>query len=63
MRTTTPSRNREFWVDKFETNTARDARVQAALREQGYRVLVVWECETQDVRATNRLRRRLQGLA
>jgi DNA mismatch endonuclease (patch repair protein) len=47
-RTTTPSRNREFWLQKFDANVARDARVQAALRADGYRVAVVWECETAD---------------
>ncbi|MCC6998053.1 MAG: DNA mismatch endonuclease Vsr [Deltaproteobacteria bacterium] len=47
-RTTTPRRNREFWVAKFEANVARDARVQSELRRLGYAVLVLWECEIQD---------------
>lgn len=55
-RATTPSRNREFWLHKFDANVARDARVQAALREQGYRVVVVWECETEDVSRREMLR-------
>lgn len=59
-RATTPSRNREFWRQKFEANMARDARVQAALREQSYRVLVVWECEAEE--ASLRLRRSLERL-
>ncbi|AKT41823.1 uncharacterized protein CMC5_060340 [Chondromyces crocatus] len=45
-RTTTPTRNREFWLAKFETNVARDARVVDELRQRAYAVLVVWECET-----------------
>ena len=61
-RTTTPSRNREFWLQKFDTNVARDARVQTALREQGYRVLVVWECDTEDVGRLKTLRRELAKL-
>ena len=61
-RTTTPSRNREFWLRKFDANVARDARVQAALRKQGYRVLVVWECETEDVSRLKTLRRALAKL-
>jgi DNA mismatch endonuclease (patch repair protein) len=61
-RATTPSRNREFWLQKFDANVARDARVQAALREQGYRVLVVWECETEDVSRLKTLRRALAKL-
>jgi DNA mismatch endonuclease (patch repair protein) len=47
-RTTTPTRNREFWMAKFEANVARDSRVQTALRSAGFRVLVVWECEIED---------------
>jgi DNA mismatch endonuclease, patch repair protein len=44
-RTTTPKRNRRFWEKKFEANVARDARCQRQLAEQGWRVVVVWECE------------------
>lgn len=61
-RTTTPSRNREFWLQKFDANVARDARVQSALRAQGYRVLVVWECETEGVTRLKMLRRVLAKL-
>ncbi|HEY4093583.1 MAG TPA: DNA mismatch endonuclease Vsr [Luteibacter sp.] len=42
---TTPKSNTAFWVEKFEKNVARDARVAAQLEEQGWRVLVAWECE------------------
>jgi DNA mismatch endonuclease, patch repair protein len=46
-RTTTPSRNREFWTTKFDANVQRDARAIAALEERNYDVLVIWECETE----------------
>lgn len=45
-RTTTPKRNRAFWESKFEANVRRDRRVQKALRDEGFTVLVVWECDT-----------------
>ncbi len=45
---TTPKRNREFWVAKFEANITRDARAVAKLKELGYRVVTIWECETRD---------------
>jgi DNA mismatch endonuclease (patch repair protein) len=61
-RATTPSRNRDFWLQKFEANAARDVRVQAALREHGYRVVVVWECETEDVTHLRVLRGALKKL-
>jgi DNA mismatch endonuclease (patch repair protein) len=47
-RTTTPKRNREFWLAKFEANVARDDRVVEALRSRGFEVAVIWECETQN---------------
>jgi DNA mismatch endonuclease (patch repair protein) len=45
-RTTTPSRNRDFWVAKFEANKARDRRAIEMLRALGFSVCVLWECET-----------------
>ncbi len=57
-RTTTPSTRREFWEAKFAANTARDRRKEEALRAAGWRVLVVWECETKG-RAAARLPERL----
>jgi DNA mismatch endonuclease (patch repair protein) len=35
--------NRAFWKEKMETNTARDRRVNRTLREDGWRVLRIWE--------------------
>ena len=35
-----------FWTEKFAANVARDARQEAALKALGWRVLVIWECET-----------------
>ena len=40
-----PSSNREYWVPKIERNVARDARNQQALKDLGWNVLVVWECQ------------------
>ncbi|MDA8021151.1 MAG: very short patch repair endonuclease [Thermoanaerobaculia bacterium] len=50
-RATTPKRNREFWMEKFEANQARDRRVADKLRNRGFTVLTVWECETRDLEA------------
>jgi DNA mismatch endonuclease (patch repair protein) len=44
-RATIPKRNRDFWEAKFAANRERDARAVSALEAQGYRVVVVWECE------------------
>ncbi len=59
IRTTTPTRNREFWLDKFEANRRRDRRKTRLLRAMGFRVLTVWECQTSD---QVRLRQRLTKL-
>lgn len=40
-----PKTKLDFWLTKLEGNRARDARKVAALEQQGWRVLVVWECE------------------
>jgi DNA mismatch endonuclease (patch repair protein) len=45
-RTTTPKRNRAFWLAKFRANMERDRRKSRALRSSGVDVLVIWECET-----------------
>lgn len=39
-----PSTRRDFWSAKIEANRVRDTRAFAALREAGWRTLVVWEC-------------------
>ena len=43
-RATLPKSNALFWSEKFAANRRRDARAIRALRAQGYRVMVIWEC-------------------
>jgi DNA mismatch endonuclease (patch repair protein) len=40
-----PGTNSTFWAIKVATNQARDKRNQRALRQAGWRVLRVWECQ------------------
>lgn len=40
-----PETNAEMWAEKFRKNMARDSRDQTALREKGWNVVVLWECE------------------
>ena len=44
----TPQTRVRFWEDKFEGNVVRDRRNEKALQELGWRVMVIWECETKD---------------
>ena len=40
-----PKSRSEFWQAKFDANKARDARNRAALKELGWRVVTIRECE------------------
>lgn len=54
----TPKSRVRFWQRKFDANVARDHRTTRALRARGWRVIVVWECQTRDAtRLTARLAR------
>lgn len=39
-----PSTNREFWQAKFQANVMRDRRIRMQLEDEGWQVLIVWEC-------------------
>ena len=45
---TVPSSNTEFWTTKFAANVERDARKTRELEDAGWRVAVIWECETRN---------------
>lgn len=45
---TTPKTRTEFWTEKFQANVLRDMRKTTALLDMGWKVLLVWECETLD---------------
>lgn len=40
-----PSSNVEYWSKKINRNVERDAQNIALLTEQGWRVLIIWECQ------------------
>ncbi len=45
---TMPKSRIDFWQDKFRRNVERDTRVKTQLEDMGWKVVVVWECETRD---------------
>lgn len=53
-----PKSNRRYWLPKLKRNTLRDAQHTGKLRRSGWKLLVIWECQTKnaDVLA-NRIRR------
>jgi DNA mismatch endonuclease Vsr len=50
-RATVPKSNRKFWMAKFRDNKRRDARCINRLRRDGYRVVLIWECQENRIRS------------
>jgi DNA mismatch endonuclease (patch repair protein) len=44
-----PTTNEEFWNEKLDENIKRDKRYYRESRKLGWKVLVVWECETKNI--------------
>ena len=47
-KSTMPATRVEYWAQKFQRNVQRDVLSEALLCQQGWRMLVIWECETKD---------------
>lgn len=43
-----PKTNVDYWQKKIARNKTRDSANEAALQAQGWRVLVIWECQIKD---------------
>lgn len=43
---TLPKQNSTFWITKLQRNVERDKEEKLALEKVGWKVIVVWECET-----------------
>lgn len=41
-----PATNKSFWNKKLDANIERDKNIRNELRRMGWRLLVVWQCET-----------------
>jgi len=46
-----PKSNTGYWNEKLARNVARDEKNRQMLEDAGWRVLVIWECETCDIPA------------
>lgn len=57
---TIPKSRTDFWTHKLLRNVQRDKEQQVALKESGWDVLILWECELQDRLLRNRIRRFLE---
>lgn len=59
-RSTLPTSNMDFWKDKIGKNAERDKSDILKLKELGWKVIVVWECELKTIPLRNT---RLERLA
>ena len=58
----TPKSRVQFWQKKFHENVERDRRNRKDLRKEGWKVIVVWECEVRDPdKLVVRLAREISG--
>jgi len=57
-----PRSNTVFWAEKLERNRERDGENRRALEAEGWRVVVVWECQTKDRQRLTELLMRKFGM-
>lgn len=50
-----PKSNTEYWQSKINGNIERDISMYARLREKGWKVIVVWECELRNSKDCERI--------
>ena len=56
-----PKDNRDYWTAKIARNRARDAKDRDRLRDMGWTIFTVWECETKDPSLASRLQAFLEA--
>ena len=54
---TMPKSNIAFWMEKWSKNVKRDNRNEAAWREAGWNLIIVWQCALDGVKADRVLER------
>lgn len=54
-----PKSRTEWWKEKIRKTQERDSRNEDSLRADGWNVLVVWECAFENLKAVERLEKRL----
>ena len=51
-----PTTNRDFWVNKICRNQERDQKNYRVLQENGWQVIVIWECQLTPTRLEHTMR-------
>ena len=44
-----PKTRQDFWQTKFNSNIARDKKVQKQLNSTGWKIVTIWECELSEI--------------
>ncbi|MBI5185290.1 MAG: DNA mismatch endonuclease Vsr [Nitrospinae bacterium] len=57
-RNTKPKQHADYWANKILRNTARDKFITRTLKQAGWHVIRIWECEIK----TNKLSKKLKSL-
>ena len=52
-----PSSNQDYWIPKIQANVERDEKNHVKLKEDGWQVITVWECELKKAVVEKRLSR------
>lgn len=57
-----PSSNQEYWVPKIQRNAERDVQNAFLLKNQGWNVITIWECELKKAVHEDRLCRLVEEI-
>ena len=50
-----PKSRKAFWKQKFKENISRFSKVKIQLKNIGWRVIIIWECEVNDKKILQRI--------
>ena len=50
-----PQTRTDWWLQKINTNKAKDAKAVKALKKMGWKVIVIWECWLKKAKLHNKL--------
>ncbi|HRI21306.1 MAG TPA: DNA mismatch endonuclease Vsr [Panacibacter sp.] len=59
-----PKTRTEWWLDKINGNIAKDVLAVKALKKEGWKIIIVWECQLKpanQMKTLHQLVRRLKG--
>jgi len=57
-----PKSNEEFWIKKLNSNKIRDEIVSEKLQSNGWKIIVIWECELKGENRDNTLHKLIRKI-